>query len=218
MLDGEPIVCLVTGIDRPSVNPKTGPMLQTYIIRSDVPPVDAIKTGKDSSICGDCKLRGTNGSQRGCYVLVFQGPRRIYEHYKNSPPTQFKSGMARRYGIRLGSYGDPAALPISTIRYLVKHATIWTGYTHQWKNCDPELKEYVMASVDSIDEFEQAQRQGWRTFRVAQEIYATKNEVICPATRTGINCLSCGLCNGNAHESGPSIIIKAHGIGARYIQ
>ena len=216
MLDNQPIACIVTGIDRPSLNPKTGPMLQTFIIRADISPVEAVKTGQDSSICGDCKLRGVNGKQRGCYVTVFQAPRQVYDHYHRTNKTKFKPGHARGYGVRLGSYGDPVALPLPVIRDMVKYANTWTGYTHQWKTCDPDFKEYLMASVDSIEEYEEAQSRGWRTFRIAKEIYARQNEIICPATRTNTNCLSCGLCNGGKRST--SIIIEPHGIGAKYIQ
>ena len=56
LLDGKPIVAIATYSDR---NTKTGKVLQTYIIRSDISPLEASKTGEDFSICGDCKLRGT---------------------------------------------------------------------------------------------------------------------------------------------------------------
>ena len=56
MLDGQPIivVAIVT-----SGNVKTGNMLQTHIIRADVSPMHASKTGADFSICGNCTHRGT---------------------------------------------------------------------------------------------------------------------------------------------------------------
>ena len=38
-----------------SKNTKTGNMAQTYIIRSDIDPLLASKTGEDYSICGNCK-------------------------------------------------------------------------------------------------------------------------------------------------------------------
>jgi hypothetical protein len=56
-LDGAPIVCVATGFRSPSDNPKTGPMVQTWIMREDVAPHTAQKTGEDSSVCGDCPLR-----------------------------------------------------------------------------------------------------------------------------------------------------------------
>jgi hypothetical protein len=80
LLDGEPIVVIATLSDR---NPKTGPALQTYILREDINPLEASKTGADYSICGDCNLRGTptddpklkQAVDRPCYVILGHGPR-----------------------------------------------------------------------------------------------------------------------------------------------
>jgi hypothetical protein len=56
LYDGAPIVVLVqTG----SSNRKTGDMVQTYILRSDIDPITASRTGKDSAICGTCPHMGT---------------------------------------------------------------------------------------------------------------------------------------------------------------
>ena len=57
-LDGAPIVVIVTGLARKSTNAKTGALLQTWILRSDMHPIDAVRSGADSSICGDCRHRG----------------------------------------------------------------------------------------------------------------------------------------------------------------
>ena len=59
-LDGAPIVVVATGLQRPSENEKTGPMVQTWILRSDEHPVSAVHSGADASICGDCPLRPLN--------------------------------------------------------------------------------------------------------------------------------------------------------------
>ncbi len=57
-IDGAPIALVATELKKASSNTKTGGMVQTYIIRSDVSPVDAIHTGADSSIAGACPHRG----------------------------------------------------------------------------------------------------------------------------------------------------------------
>jgi hypothetical protein len=72
LIDGQPIVVLVqTG----SKNRKTGDMVQTYILRSDIDPISASRTGQDSSICGDCIHKGQASDKeqgqainRTCYV------------------------------------------------------------------------------------------------------------------------------------------------------
>ena len=55
--DGAPIVLLVTGLVRPSQNSKTGPMVQTYILRRDMRPIEAVTSGADAAICGSCPFR-----------------------------------------------------------------------------------------------------------------------------------------------------------------
>ena len=56
-LDGAPIVVIATGMRRGSSNEKTGPMVQTWIMRQDEAPHVAQRTGSDASVCGDCPLR-----------------------------------------------------------------------------------------------------------------------------------------------------------------
>ena len=56
-LDGAPIVCVATGLRSSSTNDKTGPMVQTWILREDMAPHVAQRTGQDASVCGDCPLR-----------------------------------------------------------------------------------------------------------------------------------------------------------------
>ena len=60
-VDGAPIVMIMTGLSplasEQSVNRKTGPMVQTHIVRQDMAPVVAMMSGADRSICGDCPLR-----------------------------------------------------------------------------------------------------------------------------------------------------------------
>jgi hypothetical protein len=78
LYDGAPIVVLVqTG----SSNRKTGDMVQTYILRSDIDPITASRTGKDSAICGTCPHMGTPSDKptgqaigRTCYVTLAHGP------------------------------------------------------------------------------------------------------------------------------------------------
>ena len=59
-LDGAPIVVIANRITAASTNAKTGAMIQTFIIRSDIDPLTALKTGFDASVCGDCQHRPAN--------------------------------------------------------------------------------------------------------------------------------------------------------------
>jgi hypothetical protein len=68
-LDGAPIVLIVIGFSRKSTNRKTGGMLQSYILRRDVSPLEAVRIGLDPSVCGDCPHRSTaSGGEGSCYV------------------------------------------------------------------------------------------------------------------------------------------------------
>ena len=50
VLDGKPIAAIAT---LSSSNVKTGNMIQVWIIRTDINPVEASKLGDDISICGN---------------------------------------------------------------------------------------------------------------------------------------------------------------------
>ena len=52
--DGQPIVSIAT---LHSSNRKTGDMVQTWILPRDLHPLDVVKTGQDSCICGQCPHR-----------------------------------------------------------------------------------------------------------------------------------------------------------------
>ena len=59
MIDGKPIVAILTGLAKRSRNEKTGNgLFQTWIMRERINPLRAVNTGADISICGDCKHRG----------------------------------------------------------------------------------------------------------------------------------------------------------------
>lgn len=57
IIDGKPIVVILTGLADSSANGKTGNLVQSFIIRSDVEPHTALKTGDDVSVCGLCPHR-----------------------------------------------------------------------------------------------------------------------------------------------------------------
>ena len=72
--------------------------------------------------------------------------------------------------IRFGAYGDPYALPIDILTSIKSYVKNNTSYTHQWQQGNDALKKISMASVDSIIEAKVAQKNGWRTFRVTNDI------------------------------------------------
>lgn len=219
LLNGEPIVGILTGLDRGSGNPKTGPMVQAWILRADRTPVEAIEDGSDVAICGECALRGDGQFGRTCYVTYWLGPLNVYKvfvagGYLDATWHELQALLEGRH-LRLGAYGDPAAIPIEIWRTLLATAAGWVAYTHQWATCDPRFKEIAMASVDSVRQFDRATIRGWRTFRVrgAQDPLLPGLEAICPASDEAghrTTCQRCQLCRGN-NRPARSIAIVAHG-------
>lgn len=223
-LDGAPIVVILTGIVRPSQNRKTGPMVQSWILHRDVPPVEAIRSGDDASVCGDCPLRGILGARRACYVNVGQAPLAVWRAYQSGsygPVASLDDARTavRARAVRLGSYGDPAAAPLPLWEALASAARTWTGYTHQWRTVPRAERarwaRLLMASTDDSDTGD-AWRAGWRTFRVGRPAGpADRSEVQCPAERGLTTCDRCSLCRGTT-SGARSVVIAPHGSGARY--
>ena len=221
LLDGAPIVAIATGLDGKHRNSKTGNMVQTWIMRDDIAPHLALKTGDDVSVCGNCQHRPANGGS--CYVRVFQAPLVVWKAmhrgiYAMAEGLDAIRDAGRSRVVRVGSYGDPAAVPASVWRALVSEAQAHTGYTHQWRNA-PELAALLMASADSPEEAIEAQALGFRTFRVrAASEPVLAREFVCPASKEAgakTNCASCRACGGNASKAKASPVIIAHGATAR---
>jgi len=222
--DNAPIVAIITGLDRGNKNRKTGADLaQLWIVRSDISPLEAIKTGADRSICWICKHRGDGtGKGRACYVAVKNAPRAVYEAYRKGRYVTMRPSDVATYlasksmGVRIGAYGDGAALPLHVIADLT-HGIFHTGYTHAWQS-RPDLQPWLMASVDTPTEYAMAKRSGWRTFRVrTSDEHLDSREIACPASDESgkrTSCDHCRLCDGSRHaDHRKSIAVIAHGIG-----
>lgn len=224
-LDGLPIVAIVT---EGSTNPKTGPMAQVWIMRSDVPPGAAAASGADSSVCGDCMHRPAKLGT--CYVNIWQAPRRVYDTFKAGRYPALAPALApARWpwlpAVRLGAYGDPAAVPLDAWLHLTGHCPTWTGYTHQWRHLtDPAWRALLMASTDTEAETQEAQALGWRTFRVRRKgELVGQGEFICPASEESQHsaaqhtCMTCKSCNGKrpGRDNQASPVIFIHGARAR---
>ena len=197
--DKKPIVVIATGFRDPSENEKTGRMIQTWILRADMDPQEAVWAGGDSSICGGCVHRGEvvmvmkkfmtkagtrskvkrrmpKSEDRSCYVQVVKQPRIKYRFYKEGrypkvPISQLPELFRGAPPLRIGSYGDPVAAPAKIWKAALKHQVAWTGYTHAWKDTRlaSSFKSFCMASVDSPEEQRIAEGRGWRTFRIGRK-------------------------------------------------
>lgn len=251
-LNGDPIVAILTGLDRPSVNVKTGPSLQLWILPDPTIyglPQHAAKEGADEAVCGGCRHRPVNGGT--CYVTLFQGPRAVADAflrgaypaipnarkpwYTVATPTddgtlQLLDAMEHAYDrrgvrlLRLGAWGDPAALPCATVTALVDawrrtgDRASWTGYTHQWRRPEARwLQPIAMASADSPQDRRAAHVAGWRTFHVLGRGERPQGrDIVCPATRPGsdVTCAACTLCSGTSLKAARSIAVAVHGARA----
>ena len=215
-IDNEPIIAIATF---GSKNAKTGSgLIQTWIMREDIGPVDAQKNGSDRSVCGSCPLRPiimhsakawriAEPRARQCYVKTFQAPRSVWSAYHRGvyPALEAFRNLHKLAGmrIRLGSYGNPSAIPFEAWADLarVTGARIGTGYDHMWRIGDSRFSRILMASVHSEDEAREAQSLGYRTFRVRKSTDPImENEIICPASKEAgkrLTCDKCFACNGN---------------------
>lgn len=224
-MDGYPIVVIATGVSgKRSRNRKTGKMVQIYVLRRDMNPIKAIRTGADYSICGDCVHRGGEGGKgRTCYVDVGRSVFAVWRAYASGRYDRVTPLVAQREFagglLRIGAYGDPAAVPWELWAVLTAKAKGWTGYTHQWKRTDDVYQRYLMASVDTPDEATHAQSLGWRTFRVGLNKFA--DEISCPASEEAgkkKQCADCLLCMGTTRTTSKNVTIQPHGRGAKRLK
>lgn len=227
-LDGAPIIAVATGFRLNSSNRKVGKEpIETWILRADMKPYQAILTGADASICGSCSYRGTTDgykvTDRKCYVLVHFAPRSVWSRYHSQPETPLSelTQLFRGRGIRLGAYGDPAAVPSRIWQQVTEQAAFWTGYTHQWRTCDPVFARWCMASCDSLADQRAARMLGYRTFRVTTQDARRErqpDEIVCPASvemgyRT--TCERCRVCGGTSGRVSYDVVITIHGGAGR---
>jgi len=233
-LDGAPIALVVVGLQQ-STNRKTGNMVQTYIIRTDVDPVAAVQTGADNSICGACphryRVHADGKRRRTCYVNLGKGVRAVYGCLTRGgylqPDARGMGYLAKAAGrpLRLGSYGDPAAVPVAVWHSLIAHLRPEkrTGYTHQWRDGRfVEFRTLCMASCDSAADVVDAETAGWRAFHVLPvDAPAPARQVHCPSDPSGtvhVSCEQCGQCAGSGGRFTRSVWIRAHGPAKRFVR
>jgi hypothetical protein len=227
-LDGSPIVVIVNRVFTASDNVKTGDIVQTFIIRSDVSPMDALRSGEDVSVCGDCEhrpilVKGGNG-KAPCYVNVGRSVLSVFGAYQRgsyvrATPEEVSQYLSDRV-LRLGTYGDPFAAPITVWLPMVQAAARRVGYSHQWQHPKFDAAAWgplVMASADTIEQRAKAKGMGLRTFRVGfgDELLKVMGETVCPASAEAgkkTTCADCRLCGGTSIKA-KDIVIRDHAVG-----
>jgi hypothetical protein len=152
------------------------------------------------------------------------GPRVVYDAFIRGVYPEVSIFEAQRAfrgrRIRCGTYGDPAAVPFFVWAAILLFADKVTGYTHQWRTCDRQFANYLMASVDSLAEREQAEALGYRPFAVLPRgAPRPPGLVLCPASHEAgkkTTCFACAACGGHDSKARAGIYIPAHGGGATH--
>jgi hypothetical protein len=226
VIDGKPIIVVLTGLADSSENSKTGNLVQSFIIRSDIEPHTAVKTGDDASVCGLCPHRPILAKTTGdapCYVRVGESVLAVYRAYRRGSYPRATSvaqvaQLLKGRKLRLGTYGDPAAAPVELWALLVSLSAGHVGYTHHWQAHGFDAAAWaplVMASADNEDEAMQATAMGMRYFRVSIGVDRKPLEVSCPASAESgrkAQCSDCMLCAGTSKQA-RSIVIADHAAG-----
>jgi hypothetical protein len=229
-IDGKPYVAILTV---KSTNRKTGNMAQVFILREDINPVEAVNTGEDYSICGNCPHRKDSNGKRSCYVNVGQGPNSVWKAYKRGSYQEFSyvgrkelpsngtfysiiESMLKGRKIRWGAYGDPAIINHQVFNLLNSYAVSHTGYTHQWRQGFAQpFKGSFQASCDGFSDYLDATAHGWKCFVVVSKTATPTYAKQCPATvdNSKAQCITCSLCDGAKRD----VYVNAHGSGAKYV-
>ena len=226
LLDGQPIVAIATGVfsTKSSKNDKLGNMVQIFIIKKNVPPIFSItdvcrqsKRYSDKSVCGDCKHRDLGS----CYVDISKSPNEVFHAFCNNRYEYLNENNVKAFEnkfVRIGAYGDPAAIPFYIWAKISVISNGITAYTHQWNNpnIDNNLKNVCMASCDTEKEYFKAKELGWRTFRIRLSDNDTvfEDEFICPASKEAGNkseCVKCLACMGLSSKIKKNPCIVIHG-------
>lgn len=204
--DGKSPVVVYLQLD--SDNKKIGRMAQAWILRADMPPHEAVRRKLDRAICGECPRTGG----RGCYVVT----NRLVKLWNTIPFCERVEPevAARRIAgmrLRIGAYGDPAAVPASVWKALTRFTLGHTSYTHS-PGKSPTLRGMSMASAESPEHARELQAQGWKTYRIRR--WTPENvpepllpgEIECPADEHSsrgkrTSCAECLLCGSRQKKN-----------------
>ena len=205
-----------------STNSKTGPMHQLSFY--NVYPDDYPYGGHVGAGCGKCP------ASEYCYVLAgpdgrFNELKRRRSWVESLPvvPSRYWSRLIS-HPVRVGKYGDGSCMPFEQFRKLARcFLAGHTGYTHFWRDCDQRLRNYLMASVESLDAAKLAVSMGWKYYLIQpvdnikspcpelREFLGQNNVsdcVVCPHYFNQSQCYECRLCDGQKRLS---IIAPVHG-------
>jgi hypothetical protein len=197
-----------------SKNRKTANMVQVWILSADTHPVRLSADKLDDLICGNCHHRQSLGG--ACYVNIGQAPAAVFKAYQRGLYPVYDASkhdaLFKGRKIRLGAYGDPAAMPFEIAQHFVSLADGHTGYTHQQHHAgfDKRFLSLCMVSADTPKQAAAAHAIGAKTFRIAVDITEKfDNEMQCLSDSDGTSCDDCGICKGSSAPV--NIVIAVHG-------
>lgn len=210
------VVLVLTNIRGGSQNEKTGDMIQSWIFdRSKL--TEKVFGAK----CDACPMMSQ------CYVMkgtqAHNSVRRatlkalgLLDGNTSYKVTTLEKVLPMLSGrpLRLGSYGDPSAIPLEDMRALVGAADGHTGYTHFWRSSDPAYSRFLMASVEDLAGEMLAQSLGYRTYRVLRkhetDHEVTDRSILCLEKSAGLSCSNCMICCGTSKPKAKHVYIYEH--------
>lgn len=197
-----------------SDNPKTGDMVQTYLLDKNTITESNVFGAKcfDCPMVSKCYVSQDKLSVRLALKRLINGEKTSYIFNTLDRVLPLLKGRL----IRFGSYGDPSIIPLDDIQKIVSVVRGWTGYTHFWKEIDTEYSKYFNASVESLTDELLAQGLGYKSFRVLLKGESTsyevsENAILCLNVSKGLTCSECLLCSGTRGKGRKiSIYIQEH--------
>ena len=215
-IDGKtPIVAIITFDSR---NDKTGPLAQLWILVRNQHPTAAAQSESDEGVCGSCDGRPSKSGW--CYLILPFGPGSIYKAYQNGSYVRLDLRKAEHRAklvdefLRVGAYGDEAAVPPVHIARARNACRGSVSYSHQFEQF-PEIADTAMISVDNKEQFDAVHADSdrpVRTYRMLREgEELAENEIACLYYTKGIQCIDCRLCDGGLRSHLPSIAVPVHG-------
>jgi len=216
---GEPVIALLT---QGSTNSKTGNMPTLWVLPKDVGVWEAVRSGADACVCGDCPQRKTAVARDAplCYTYgnVLRAAVSMQKaHHKGNQLDATKWSVRQlthylecsaRYGgvkaIRSAAYGDAAALPLLVWQKLDearRQAGLGIrGYTHQWRWAT-HLRLTHMASAHTLQDIQASKAEGWRHFLSNDEAAVDAilaqpgvDDAMCPASKEAGYLTNCTNC------------------------
>lgn len=219
-IDGTPIMAVASCYREESENGKTGDMVQVWIGRQDMSPMDAWRSNRDDAVCPSaCRHRSDN--EGTCYVDLA----RLLAAWKaavtlvEAGRVGFPPGILEGALVRIGMWGDPSAVPLWVWERIAAQAKGHTGYTAAWRTLDPTTwGKVIMASVGSPADALRAKSLGWRVFASSDtpaddQAFADDAGLrLCLAESDGMTCASCRGCDGTDRGAKrPSFYNPVHG-------